>query len=95
MKDRKKDLYWTDDHDSAPFSSDVFRPLVSENTATSLKSAAHVTYPVHAVVLNSSVSYWRWLIENRLSLIGFRAAQLETIGEDDAESNFKNNSAHF
>lgn len=47
-------------------------------TATMLKSTALAAYLAHAVLLNSSVVYWRWLVESSLTLVELWPSKMET-----------------
>lgn len=48
-----------------------------------LKSSAPVAYLVHAVLLNSSALYQRWVVEEGLILVGFLRVKIETCKESE------------
>lgn len=60
-----------------------------------MEITAFVGYPLHAVLLNRSVMYTRWIIENGLFSIHCLPTQFKAKVVCGAESQFKKNSAHY
>lgn len=59
-----------------------------------LKSIALVAYLEHFGLLNTSAVY-RWLIQNRLTLMGFLPAKMETCKENKLHGEFRGECALY
>lgn len=57
--------------------------VFSDKTATTLKSTVLVVYLEHLMLLTTSAVCWRWLVDDKLTSVGFLATKLETCKESD------------
>lgn len=95
MKDGNNDLYYIDDHAGTPCSFVGFVHILSDQTATSLKTTGLVAYSVSTALVNDIVPYRRWLMENWPSLADLPLSQFGTTVNGEAESQLEKDSAHF
>lgn len=63
--------WWNDSDKNFPRSFVGLVQLYSDKTATTLKANALVAYPIHAVLLNFSLTHRRFLIDNGYTIVGF------------------------
>lgn len=84
QRSKNEDIFWTEDGMLRSFIG--FIQLFSDKTAASLKANAFVAYPFHAVFLNVSAQYRRFLIGHGYTIVAFLPT---TLSLDDV-SYFKN-----
>lgn len=64
-------------------------------TVMTLKSAALVVHPVHVVLLNRPLVYGRWLVENRMTSMGFFPAKMETCEKSELSGEGRGKWTHY
>lgn len=82
MASKNSKSMWIEDVEVQSSSFIGFIQLYSDKTAMSLKANSMLAYPIHAVLLNSTPKFRRWLIDRGQTLVGFLPVQ-SCVYDDD------------